>query len=278
MFFVAVLNVIGAILSPLLPSPKLEESEGNLYKIYHEIQDSNQNEVEQPDNSTPTPLPKPSVSTSPDPTPIPYTPTPTPTPKKTPTITPKKTPTPSPKPPSKPPSKPTIKEQISFITAKFIDEYDKAKSSKEIILKSVKEIFNKVPNDSKLTLAKVRLMDYPIDYFVTNATLKISHYESSKTGFVIGFVRQTIINKLVFVPMESSSCATKSLIITAISEKESMSFKVNFDIGTPQLFEFNLNMPLACDRLIISNVETYGNSEFACTPYFGLFGPGIMNM
>ena len=265
MFFVAILNVIGALLSPLLSSPKILPSEGNLKELYQNIASNKENfndEKREPqitpkieNTKTPTPKPEP----TPTPTPKPTILIPTPTPKITPNI--------------------DINEKIALITARFLDDYAKIKNSKENILNIIKEIFNKFPSYSKLVLAKLKLMDYPIDYFVTNATIKVSYFESTKDGFIIRLNKQNIVNKIVFVPITNKSCAATKFTVTAVSEKESLSFLINIQTGKPELQEFSLNLPIYCDKLIISAIETFDNiSKIACTPYFGIFGPGVSDL
>ena len=261
MFFVAILNVIGAILSPFLKSPKILPHEANLKDLYQPIP---QNDIKNDFYPETTPKPEPTKLPS-------NTPTPTPTLSAKPIPTPIITMKPSPK----PTPKYDINDKIAFITARFIDDYRKIKNTQGNVNNILKEIFNKVPNDSKSVLAKLKMMDYPIDYVVYNATLKVSFYKTTKSGFVIGVNKKNVINKFIFTPIANKSCSATKFTITTVTENEYMSFVINMQTGIPELYEFQLNLPIHCNKIIISSIETLGYSDIACIPYFGILGSDV---
>ena len=272
MVFVAVLNALGLLLWPILPRPKYENTNINLKDFYPEF------------NSiiTPKPLPETSSEQTKEPESTQkeseesynvHKPSPTPT--STPIPTP--SPTPTPKITNKPKENENIRDNINTVAAKFIEEYEKNKNYKENIQNYLRKIFNKVPDNYKLILSKLKFIDYPIEYSVINALPQISYYETSNNVINILLSKQTIVSKIVFVPSENTCYSAKSLTVTLVSDRESMSYRIDLNKNIAELQTFEFNLPLLCTRIIFSDIKTDGNTSKSTIPYFGLFGPELLN-
>lgn len=203
------------------------------------------------------------VEKTPKPTPIPTTaPTPRPTQPPTPTPTPK---------PTKKPVK-DLESRIKIAAAQFVRKKESLIVNRDRILVSIKQLKDKVVPIQKSILAKISLLDYPIET-KENCQMYNGLCMCNTTGFDITLNEPKIIRKLDFAPFMTSHCSVQSFDIEVVKQKQSYLFHASLKADIDETQTVWLPFPIQNDKLSIRNVSTAKNSTEACFSQFVVSGP-----